>query len=47
MELDTRARIAERLASQMSEKMGTPLTPEIKPERFLESIARQMRAQGR
>jgi uncharacterized RDD family membrane protein YckC len=47
MDLDTRARIAERLATQMSDKMGLPLTPETKPERFLESIARQMRAQGR
>lgn len=47
MELDTRAHIAERLAAQMSQKMNLPLTLETKPERFLESIARQMRAQGR
>jgi uncharacterized RDD family membrane protein YckC len=47
MDLDTRARIAERLATQMSEKMGLPLTPDTKPERFLEAIARQMRTQGR
>jgi len=47
MELDTRARIASRLASQMSEKMGLPLTPDTKPERFLESLARQMRSHGR
>jgi uncharacterized RDD family membrane protein YckC len=47
MELDTRARIAERLAAQMSEKMNFPMPADMKPERFLESIARQMRAQGR
>ena len=47
MELDTRARIAERLAGQMSEKMGLPITAEAKPERFLEAIARQMRSHGR
>lgn len=46
MELDTRAHIAERLAAQMSQKMGLPLPAETKPERLLESIARQMRAQG-
>lgn len=51
MDLDTRARIASRLAAQMSVKMQ--LSPESaaafqeKPERFLESITRQMRAQGR
>lgn len=47
MELDTRARIAERLAAQMSGKMGLPLTPETKPERFLEAISHQMRSHGR
>jgi uncharacterized RDD family membrane protein YckC len=47
MDLDTRARIAERLAIQMSEKMGVALTAETKPERFLEAIARQMRSHGR
>lgn len=47
MELDTRARIAERLATQMSEKMGLTLAPDTKPERFLESLARQMRSHGR
>jgi uncharacterized RDD family membrane protein YckC len=47
MDLDTRARIAARLASQMNEKMGLPTPADAKPERFLESIARQMRAQGR
>jgi uncharacterized RDD family membrane protein YckC len=47
MDLDTRARIAARLASQMSEKMGLPLAPDTKPERLLESIARQMRSHGR
>jgi uncharacterized RDD family membrane protein YckC len=47
MELDTRARIAERLAAQMSEKMGFALPPDTKPERFLESLARQMRSHGR
>jgi uncharacterized RDD family membrane protein YckC len=47
MELDTRARIAERLAAQMSMKMGIPLPDRTKPERFLESIARHMRSPGR
>jgi uncharacterized RDD family membrane protein YckC len=47
MDLDTRARIAERLSAQMSQKMGLPLDPSTKPERFLESIARQMRSHGR
>ncbi|MGC2162966.1 MAG: RDD family protein [Silvibacterium sp.] len=47
MDLDTRARIAERLAAQMSEKMKLPQPADTKPERFLESIAHQMRAQGR
>jgi uncharacterized RDD family membrane protein YckC len=47
MELDTRARIAERLAAQMSQKMNLPLSADTKPESFLESIARQMRSHGR
>lgn len=47
MELDTRSRIAERLAAQMSAKMGIPLPPDPKPERLLEAIARQMRSHGR
>lgn len=46
MELDTRAQIAARLAAQMSQKMGFPLAPDTKPERFLESIAHQMRSHG-
>ncbi|HEX5234534.1 MAG TPA: RDD family protein [Silvibacterium sp.] len=45
MELDTRARIAERLAGQMAQKMGVP-PPSEKPEAYLESIARQMRSHG-
>jgi uncharacterized RDD family membrane protein YckC len=47
MELDTRARIAERLAAQMLQKMNLPAPPEIKSERLLEIIARQMRSHGR
>lgn len=47
MDLDTRARIAERLAMQMIHKMGLESPPDEKPERLLESISRQMRAQGR
>lgn len=47
MDLDTRARIAERLAAQMSQKMGLPLAPDTKHERLLESIARQMRSHSR
>src|ERR1700756_1234334 len=47
MELDTRARIAERLAAQLSAKIGLALEPGVKPERFLEAIARQMRNHGR
>lgn len=47
MDLDTRARIAERLATQMTEKMGIPLATGTKPERLLEAIAHQMRSHGR
>lgn len=47
MELDTRERIAQRLATQMSQKMELPMPAEFKPERFLECVSRQMRAQGR
>lgn len=47
MDLEIRARIAERLAAQMTHKMGLGLPPEEKPERLLETIARQMRTQGR
>lgn len=51
MDLDTRARLAERLAAQMSEKMQLPLESNVsfkdKPERFLESITHQMRSHGR
>lgn len=46
MDLDTRARIAERLAKQMSAKMNLAEQPGAKPERLLEAIAHQMRAQG-
>jgi len=47
MELDTRARLAERLAGQMSLKMKLSAEIAMKPEDLLEAIARQMRAQGR
>lgn len=47
MDLDTRARIAERLAAQMTQKMGLEPRPEEKPERLLEIIARQIRTQSR
>lgn len=47
MELDTRARLAERLAEQMSFKMKLPTGVEMKPEDLLEAIARQIRGQGR
>ncbi|HTV07111.1 MAG TPA: RDD family protein [Acidobacteriaceae bacterium] len=50
MDLDTRARIAARLAAQMSEKMQMPpesaAVAKDKPERFLEAITRQMRSHG-
>ncbi|MFZ0661898.1 MAG: RDD family protein [Acidobacteriaceae bacterium] len=46
MDLDTRARLAERLAAQMTQKMGLATPPKIKPERLLEAIAHQMRSQG-
>ena len=58
MDLDTRARIAERLAAQMSAKMNLPADADrgaheqvfvrgvLKPERLLEAIAHQMRGQG-
>lgn len=47
MDLETRVRIAERLAVQMTHKMGLEPPPDEKPERLLEIIAHQMRAQGR
>jgi len=47
MDLDTPARIAERLATQMSEKMNLPQPADTKPERLLEAIAHQMRSHGR
>lgn len=47
MELDTRARLAERLAAQMTLKMKLDPPPAMKPEDLLEAVARQMRAQGR
>lgn len=47
MELDTRSRLAERLAAQMSLKMKLPAGVETKPEDLLEAIAHQMRGQGR
>ena len=47
MDLDTRARIAERLAAQMSAKMNLPADSPLKPERLLEAIAHHMRGQGR
>lgn len=46
MELDTRARIADRLAAQMVQKMNLATQQEVKPERLLEAIARQMRNHG-
>lgn len=47
MELDTRARLAERLAAQMSVKMKLDPPPAMKSEDLLEAVARQMRAHGR
>lgn len=44
MDLGTRAHIAERLAAQMTHKMGLDPPLEEKPERLLETIARQMRS---
>ena len=46
MDLTTRARLAERLAGQMAAKMQMELPADVNPERVLEAIAYQMRAQG-
>ena len=46
MDLTTRARLAERLAGQMAAKMQIELPANVNPERVLEAIAYQMRAQG-
>jgi uncharacterized RDD family membrane protein YckC len=46
MDLTTRARLAERLAGQMAAKMQMELPANVNPERVLEAIAYQMRAQG-
>jgi hypothetical protein len=46
MDLTTRAGIATRLSSQMAAKMQIEIPTEWKPERVLEAIAHQMRAQG-
>ena len=44
--METRAAVAYRMAAQMAAKMGVTL-PEGNPERALESMAYQMRSQGR
>jgi uncharacterized RDD family membrane protein YckC len=46
MDLDTRAKLAARLAGQMAAKMQMELPVDVNPERVLEAIAYQMRAQG-
>jgi uncharacterized RDD family membrane protein YckC len=46
MELTTRAQIAARLTAQMTAKMNVEAPKEINPERVLEAIAHQLRAQG-
>jgi uncharacterized RDD family membrane protein YckC len=46
MDLTTRAGIATRLTSQMAARMQIEIPAEWKPERVLEAIAHQMRAQG-
>jgi uncharacterized RDD family membrane protein YckC len=46
MNLTTRADIAARLTSQMAARMQIEIPAEWKPERVLEAIAHQMRAQG-
>ncbi|GGG93073.1 RDD family protein [Silvibacterium dinghuense] len=47
MDLETRAGIADKLARQMTAKMGITLEPDAKPERLLEGLVRQMRSVGR
>ncbi|MFT4112177.1 RDD family protein [Silvibacterium sp.] len=47
MDLETRANLADRLARQMTAKMGVTLAPDAKPERTLEGLVRQMRSFGR
>jgi len=46
LDIDMRAHMAERIAKQMTSKMGVPL-PEGNPERALESIVFSMRGSGR
>jgi uncharacterized RDD family membrane protein YckC len=46
MDLTTRAGIAGRLATQMTAKMKIEIPADLKPERLLEAIVHQMRAQG-
>lgn len=46
MDLETRARLAERLMKQMSAKMKIEAPGGTNPERMLEAIAYQMRAHG-
>lgn len=46
MDLDTRASLASRLATQMAAKMHFDIPDGTKPERMLEAIAYQMRARG-
>lgn len=46
MDLDTRANLAERLATQMAAKMRFEIPDGTKPERLLEAIAYQMRTRG-
>ncbi|MBB6144880.1 putative RDD family membrane protein YckC [Silvibacterium bohemicum] len=46
MDLETRANLAARLTHQMAAKMGIEMPDDWKPERILEAIVHQMRAQG-
>ena len=47
LDLSTRTAIASRIAATMFAKMNLPLTPEVIPERALETIAHAMRSQAR
>jgi uncharacterized RDD family membrane protein YckC len=46
MDLTTRAQIAARLAAQTCAKMSVEMPNNLNPERVLEAIAQQLRAQG-
>ncbi|GGA73126.1 transporter [Edaphobacter acidisoli] len=47
LDMDVRARMADRVANQIAGKMNYPIPEGTNPERFLEAVAYAMRAQSR